>query len=112
MEPVSGILLVPVVQKVVVQERTAKESADIYGQMELVGQKEAEAGHLDTVGEHRGGAVLGGGSSLSQTAVFLQVGDEGAEKEPLLRGERAVIHRKVSILRGLRNVILQKYRAL
>ena len=76
MEPVSGILLVPVVQKVVVQERTAKESADIYSQMELVGQKEAEAGHLDTVGE--------------------------AEKEPLLRGERAVIHRKVSILRGLR----------
>ena len=42
MEPVSGILLVPVVQKVVVQERTTKESADIYGQMELVGQKEAE----------------------------------------------------------------------
>lgn len=59
-KPMSGVFLVPVIQEVVVEEGAAEEGADIYRNVELIGQKQAETGHLDAVGEDSGGTVLNG----------------------------------------------------
>ena len=66
-ETVSGVLFVPVVQEVVVEEGAPQEGVGVYREVELVGQEEAEAGHLDAVGEDGGGAMLDGCPCQRQT---------------------------------------------
>ena len=66
-ETVSGVLFVPGVQEVVVEEGAPQEGVGVYREVELVGQEEAEAGHLDAVGEDGGGAMLDGCPCQRQT---------------------------------------------
>ena len=42
------------------EEGAPQEGVGVYGDVELVGQEQAETGHLDAVGEDGGGAVLDG----------------------------------------------------
>ena len=91
-EAVAGVLFVPVVQEVVVEEGTPQEGVGVYGDVELVGQEQAETGHLDAVGEDSGGAVLDGRPCQRQPTGPVQVGDEGAEELTLFRGEFGFAH--------------------
>ena len=96
-EAVSGVFFVPVVQKVVVEERAPQEGVGVYGEVELVGQEEAETSHLDAVCEDGGGAVLDGRPCQRQTTGSIQVGDEGAEELTLFWGEFGIAHEKIPL---------------
>ena len=58
MEPMGRIRRVPVIEKIVVQQRTADQAFFIAAQMQNANEKKTEIGHSDAVEQHGGIAVL------------------------------------------------------
>ena len=58
MEPMGRIRCVPVIEKIIMQQRTSDQTFFIAAQMQIANDKKTEIGHSDAVEQHGGIAVL------------------------------------------------------